>query len=122
MRLLARLLLALALALGAGQGLSLPAEAPACGCCDTPAEPCPCGPTTPAPAHRAPCAAPANVATPARNAEAAEAPTPRLQEPSPWPEAGRARASADLGVEGAAPRGRDPDLGRHLARLRLLRI
>ncbi|MFN8010437.1 MAG: hypothetical protein U0P81_03450 [Holophagaceae bacterium] len=122
MRFLVRILLAFALVLGAGQGLSLPADTPACGCCDTPAEPCPCGPTTPVPGHRAPCAAPVQAAAPAQEAETTGEAAPREREAAPWTAAPGTAQDLREATPRRAPRGRDPDLGRHLATLRLLRI
>ncbi len=122
MRFLSRLLLALALALGAGQGLSLPPEVPACGCCDTPSEPCPCAPAAPAPAHRAPCAAPSPAPAAVEEVASAKAQDVRAPEARPWTEAAWAALLDARERQVGGPRGRDPDLGRHLARLRLLRI
>lgn len=123
MRLLARLFLAFALVTGAGSSILVPAEAQACGCCDLPTDPCPCGPVTPAPAsHRIPgkTAAPVQAeATETAEAQPEMVPEARPLDGLPQARTGLAAASP---AAPAGPRGRAPDLGRHLARLNLLRI
>lgn len=123
MKLLARLFLAFALIIGAGSSILVPAEAPACGCCDLPSEPCPCGPVNPVPAsHRIP----GNAATPvqAEAAEPAETHREVVSEARPLDGLPQQAEGMVASAPGPArqPRGREPDLGRHLARLNLLRI
>jgi hypothetical protein len=124
--LLAHLLLAFALISGAG-GAALPGPEPtACGCCDGPAEPCPCGPATPAPAsHRSPCNAPDPSPTVALAPEAREAAPEANREARPMEgldaSFGPGRSAAPP-IHGTEARGRAPDLGRHLASLGTFRI
>jgi len=125
--LLARLFLAFALVTGAGTSILVHAEAQACGCCDLPTDPCPCGPVTPAPAsHRIP----GNTAAPVQaeateTVEAHQSSTPEARPLDGLPQARTGLATASTAASTTAPmwpRGRAPDLGRHLARLNLLRI
>jgi hypothetical protein len=133
-RTILRAILAVALLLGSGFGDWAPAPAQAgrcshesccCGCCGTPAStgnPCPCpkpegnrGPAQSPGQNRA--AAAALLASRCTQGERRTEPRP---EPETW------AASADVFAEhpssAASARGRDPDLGRHLARLNTFRI
>ena len=125
-RFLLRAILSAALLLGSGFGDWAPAEAAHSCCCGTPAgveDACPCprpegsrGPQRSACAERATAVA---VQAASRKSEA----SPRKAEPGPAPLACATSEGSPVPalLEGAAP-GRDPDLGRHLARLRTHRI
>ena len=123
---LLRTILAVALLLGSGLGDWAPVQTQAhesC-CCGMPAgveDACPCpkpeGNRTPT---SNPCSTPTiTVASLAARRTQGERRTEPRPEPATWAPALDARELAGLSV---AERGRDPDLGRHLARLSTFRI
>ena len=133
MRTILRAILAVALLLGSGFGDWAPApvqsgmcahESCCCGCCGTPAsteDSCPCpkpegnrGPAQSLGLNRG--VAVALVASRCAQGE-------RRAEPFPVPAGWAASANvSDIGAPAVSDRGRDPDLGRHLARLNTFRI
>jgi hypothetical protein len=122
-----RAILAFALLLGSGAADWAPGQAPAheACCCGTPAiveDSCPCpkpegnrGPTTGACSQRQ-----AVVAAQASRAEQAQRRKEAGPVPARWATPGLVVRSED--GTSLAPRGRDPDLGRHLAQLSTFRI
>jgi hypothetical protein len=117
--LIARILLAFALILGAGEATPPRPETSACGC-----DPCPCGAPAPSPtSQRLPGQAQALAQPVAAKEESLAKVREGRREAKPFDGIGQAIASAP-GTPGPdfAARGRDPDLGRHLARLGIFRI
>lgn len=134
MRTLLRTLLACALLIGGGGLDWAPAAASAAGTHEC----CCCG-MLPGPHHSCPCQKPegpqgpsqngcgsrtAPVSTPLALLQRAEQGETRRSEPRPEPAAAQvAQVAGTADIQPVLPaRGRDPDLGRHLARLNLLRI
>lgn len=124
MRSILRAILAVLLLLGGGAGDWAPAQAHHSCCCGTPSgveDNCPC----PKPeGNRTPRGACSErqatvVQTASRQAEQGQRRTEPRPEPTGW--AGVA-ASTPEGLALPAARGRDPDLGRHLAHLSTFRI
>lgn len=121
-----RILLALSLVLAGGAGALGPATAAeppaeAMDCCGSR---CPCTPPPGPSGTRLPAGA-AAPAAPVAPAEAAPARKAAYREARPIPDAVLALQAREEGGKAepdGQPRGRDPDLGRHLASLRHFRI
>jgi hypothetical protein len=123
-RTLLRTILAFALLLGSGVGDWSPVQAHESCCCGTPAgteDSCPC----PKPeSNRTPTSRPCpvrttSVASMALRRTQGERHTEPRPEPATW---AQAQAAWDLSRVATLTHGRDPDLGRHLARLSTFRI
>jgi hypothetical protein len=119
-RALSRILLAFALTFVGGTGFLSLAAPEAASCCD---EVCPCPPPPPTPtSHRLPATATAPVAVSASAPAVARKTEPRTDSPAFAAFAAGPQAPVGTLPPFAEGRGRDPDLGRHLAKLSRHRI
>lgn len=124
MRSILRAILAIVLLLGGGAGAWTPAEAHQACCCGMPSgveDSCPCPQPEGSRTPRGACSerqAPV-VQAASRQAEQSQRRTEPRPEPAGW---ARTATTAPEGLALPAARGRDPDLGRHLAHLSTFQI